>query len=112
MRVADVVACSSIWDLSLAHPVAVGLSLGHWGRQEVFTEAAERVKQLKEASNADRLCLYGYFKQSTIGDVNIRTFPVSFCLLAGPLWVVGDKNDTVCSMSPFPPIAVTGGRDS
>ncbi|OSX71950.1 hypothetical protein BU14_0488s0012 [Porphyra umbilicalis] len=38
---------------------------------EVFNEAAERVKQLKEASNADRLCLYGYFKQSTIGDVNI-----------------------------------------
>lgn len=42
--------------------------------QDVFNEAAERVKQLKEASNADRLCLYGYFKQSTIGDVNIRTF--------------------------------------
>lgn len=42
--------------------------------QDVFNEAAERVKQLKEASNADRLHLYGYFKQSTIGDVNIRTF--------------------------------------
>eukprot|EP00170_Pyropia_yezoensis_P001445 contig_6386_g1449 len=38
---------------------------------DVFNEAAERVKQLKEASNADRLHLYGYFKQSTIGDVNI-----------------------------------------
>lgn len=36
------------------------------------------MKQLKEASNADRLFLYGYFKQSTIGDVNIRTFGVLF----------------------------------
>jgi len=99
VRVADVVACPSIRDLSLVHPVAVRHTLGHWWRQEVFNEAAERVKQLKEASNADRLCLYGYFKQSTIGDVNIRTLlPVSVCLVAGPLWVVGDNNDTVRSM--------------
>lgn len=46
------------------------------------------MKQLKEASNADRLFLYGYFKQSTIGDVNIRTFGVLFgcpAALLGPL---------------------------
>lgn len=52
-----------------------------YGIQDVFNEAAERVKQLKEASNDDRLFLYGYFKQSTIGDVNIRTFRSQLAVL-------------------------------
>ncbi|PXF41202.1 putative acyl-CoA-binding protein [Gracilariopsis chorda] len=40
------------------------------GLQEVFKEAAERVKKLPEASNDDKLELYSLFKQSNVGDCN------------------------------------------
>lgn len=36
--------------------------------ESVFNEAAERVKQLPEASNEDKLELYSLFKQSNTGD--------------------------------------------
>lgn len=36
--------------------------------ESVFNEAAERVKQLPEASNEDKLELYSLFKQANIGD--------------------------------------------
>lgn len=38
------------------------------GLEDTFKEAAERVKQLPEASNDDQLELYSLFKQSNIGD--------------------------------------------
>lgn len=38
------------------------------GIVEVFTQAADRVKQLPEASNDDKLELYSLFKQSNVGD--------------------------------------------
>lgn len=44
------------------------------GLQEVFKEAAERVKKLPEASNDDKLELYSLFKQSNVGDCNTGTF--------------------------------------
>lgn len=38
------------------------------GLPQVFSEAAERVKQLPDASNEDKLELYALFKQSNVGD--------------------------------------------
>lgn len=38
------------------------------GLESVFNEAAERVKQLPEATNEDKLELYSLFKQSNTGD--------------------------------------------
>jgi diazepam-binding inhibitor (GABA receptor modulator, acyl-CoA-binding protein) len=38
--------------------------------KNVFNEAAERVKQLADASNDDQLELYSYFKQANVGDCN------------------------------------------
>jgi diazepam-binding inhibitor (GABA receptor modulator, acyl-CoA-binding protein) len=36
----------------------------------VFNKAAERVKQLADASSDDQLELYSYFKQANVGDCN------------------------------------------
>lgn len=38
------------------------------GLKDIFSDAAERVKQLPEASNDDKLELYSLFKQSNVGD--------------------------------------------
>ena len=39
--------------------------------QEDFDKAAEEAKALPDqTSNADKLALYGLFKQGTVGDVN------------------------------------------
>ena len=35
-----------------------------------FEEAASSVNTLRELSNDEKLTLYGYYKQATIGDVN------------------------------------------
>lgn len=35
-----------------------------------FTEAAEKVRQLKQCSEADMEILYGLYKQATCGDNN------------------------------------------
>lgn len=43
------------------------------GINEVFDQAAERVKQLNEASDEAKLDLYGWFKQATQGDCNTST---------------------------------------
>lgn len=40
------------------------------GLEDVFKESAERVKQLPQASNQDKLDLYSLFKQANIGDCN------------------------------------------
>eukprot|EP00181_Compsopogon_caeruleus_P004783 CAMPEP_0184677506 /NCGR_PEP_ID=MMETSP0312-20130426/86_1 /TAXON_ID=31354 /ORGANISM="Compsopogon coeruleus, Strain SAG 36.94" /LENGTH=91 /DNA_ID=CAMNT_0027125413 /DNA_START=295 /DNA_END=570 /DNA_ORIENTATION=+ len=40
------------------------------GLQDVFDEAAERVKTAPSATNDDKLYLYGYFKQANVGDCN------------------------------------------
>lgn len=49
--------------------------------QDVFKEAAERVKQLKSASDEDRLELYSLYKQSNAGDcaTGLYSFEVSWC---------------------------------
>ena len=44
------------------------------GLQEVFNEAAKRVKTLKQATNDDQLELYSYFKQANVGDCNTSKF--------------------------------------
>lgn len=40
------------------------------GLKEDFEAAAEEAKTLPKASNDEMLMLYGYFKQSTVGDCN------------------------------------------
>lgn len=45
------------------------------GVEEIFKEAAERVKSLSSASNDDQLELYSYFKQSNFGDCNTGMCP-------------------------------------
>jgi acyl-CoA-binding protein len=43
------------------------------GLEQVFNEAAERVKQLSESpSNEDQLELYANFKQANVGDCSVR----------------------------------------
>lgn len=42
------------------------------GLPEVFNESAERVKQLPQASNEDKLELYSLFKQANLGDNTTR----------------------------------------
>lgn len=43
------------------------------GLEDVFKTAAERVKELPQASNEDKLELYSLFKQSNLGDVTTST---------------------------------------
>nr|ACG42543.1 acyl-CoA-binding protein [Zea mays] len=41
------------------------------GLQEEFEEHAEKAKTLPEStSNENKLILYGFYKQATVGDVN------------------------------------------
>lgn len=44
------------------------------GLKDVFDQAADRVKQLPEASNEDKLELYSLFKQSNVGDCTTGKF--------------------------------------
>lgn len=53
------------------------------GLEDVFKEAAERVKQLSDATNDDQLELYSLFKQSNIGDCSTGTFHISICIAVG-----------------------------
>lgn len=46
------------------------------GLEDVFKESAERVKQLPQASNQDKLDLYSLFKQANIGDCNTGKFNI------------------------------------
>lgn len=47
-------------------------------QQEAFNKAAEEVKVLKQRPDyAEISSLYGLYKQSTVGDVNIGEFKVS-----------------------------------
>ena len=42
------------------------------GLEDVFKEAADKVKEVSSVSNDDMLFLYGHFKQATVGDCNIE----------------------------------------
>lgn len=53
------------------------------GINEVFNQAAERVKQLNEASDEAKLDLYGWFKQATQGDCSTSKFEQSRSNLLG-----------------------------
>lgn len=47
------------------------------GLEDVFKEAAERVKQLTDATNDDQLELYSFFKQANVGDCSTGAFSFS-----------------------------------
>ena len=40
--------------------------------EKLFLQQSEEVKKAKSASDEDKLYLYKYYKQSTVGDVNIE----------------------------------------
>jgi acyl-CoA-binding protein len=54
---------------------------------KVFNEAAERVKQLPDASNDDQLELYSYFKQANAGDCNTSKVSTSICFTTPTLTI-------------------------
>nr|CDS33967.1 acyl coenzyme A binding protein [Hymenolepis microstoma] len=50
-----------------------------------FETATERVKTLPSCSDEDKLHLYAYYKQATVGDINIPK-PGPFDIIAKAKW--------------------------
>jgi acyl-CoA-binding protein len=59
---------------------------------DLFNDAVERVLQMtKEPSNEDKLKLYGLFKQSTVGDINIEC-PSIFNMTGRAKWAAWNEH--------------------